>query len=209
MNRFRNHACCRLARAVYLALALVSSCPSGQAGSLDPRLIVEFENTQLGHYFLADPLEAQFVDQGGAGPGWRRTGESFWEQSVVANLGVPVCRFYGSVFPGPNSHFFTADTGAASECEALKALAASLPPDVPKWNYEGYSFRVVPFIDGTCPSEFLSLPPTAIPVYRLYNRGFERGIDSNHRYSSKREIVEAMKQQGWAEEGVAWCIAPR
>jgi len=188
--------------------ALILSHPQ-QTCAFTTRLIVEFENTQLGHYFLAAPDEAAFVDQGGAGPSWRRTGESFWEESVVANLNVPVCRFYGSVVPGPNSHFFTADDAPGSECEWLKQLAGSLPPDVPKWNYEGYAFRVVPLIEGSCPSQFLSLPPTAIPVYRLYNRGFERGIDSNHRYTTKREIVEAMKQQGWAEEGVAWCVEPR
>ncbi|MBI3149414.1 MAG: hypothetical protein HYZ17_12965 [Betaproteobacteria bacterium] len=113
------------------------------------------------------------------------------------------CRFYGSVSPGPNSHFFTIDVG---ECEWLKNLAASLPPDVPRLNYEGFAFNVVPLLEGQC-------PPTenhtmTAPVYRLYNRGFERGIDINHRYTASRQIVETMKARGWIEEGVAWCIRP-
>lgn len=186
-------------------VVLCAAVPSAsEALFISPERIVEFENSQLGHYFLAGQDEARFIDQGGAGPGWVRTGESFWEESQLSFLFTGACRFYGSVFPGPNSHFFTSVKG---ECDWLKSLAAGLPPDVPKWNYEGIGFGVVALnSDGTCPMTERSTPTA--PVYRLYNQGFERGIDSNHRYTTSRQTVEDMKARGWVEEGVAWCHRP-
>ncbi|CAG0953864.1 hypothetical protein BURK2_00350 [Burkholderiales bacterium] len=183
-------------------LLLWHSC--ALSGPLSPRTIIEFENTNLGHYLLvADAAEIQWIEQGGAGPGWRRTQESFWEESVLAWRLAFACRFYGSVSPGPNSHFFTIDQ---AECDWLKNLAASLPPDVPKWNYEGDAFKVIPLWEGQCP--ITERGTATAPVYRLYNRGFERGIDSNHRYTTSRQIVEEMKARGWVEEGIAWCTRP-
>ena len=44
----------------------------------------------------------------------------------------PVCRFYGSLSPGPNSHFYTVDE---NECAFLKQLQATTPADQPRWNY--------------------------------------------------------------------------
>jgi hypothetical protein len=170
---------------------------SGTTGPLSPRLIVEFENSQLGSYHLAAPDEANWMDQGGAGPGWVRTGESFWEESALANLVGAPCRFYGSVSPGPNSHFFTLN---AAECAWLTSLAAKLPPDVPKWNYEGFAFNVVPLVDGQCPITERST--ATAPVYRLYDRAVQ------HRYTTSRQIVDQMKGRGWVEEGIAWCVRP-
>lgn len=205
---YRVHDYWRSTVLVAFALLLLGHHSSGIGSpsiGFGSRLIVEFENTQLGHFLLvADPSEVQFIDQGGAGPGWRRTSATFREQSALeVNIGL-ACRFYGSVTPGPNSHFFTIE---GPECEGLKELSASLPANAPKWNYEGLAFWVVPFIAGQCPAYDMANVPS-IPVYRLYNRGFERGIDSNHRYTTNREIVEAMKLQGWVEEGIAWCTRP-
>ena len=56
---------------------------------------------------------------GGVAPGWSHTGEWFKPGGPT-----PVCRFYGSVSPGPNSHFYTA---IDSECTLLKNLQLSLP----------------------------------------------------------------------------------
>src|SRR5438094_9976948 len=62
--------------------------------------VVEFYNSTLDNYFItADPTEAAAVDAGAAGPGWSRTGFNFSSGGPTA-----VCRFYGSVTPGPNSH---------------------------------------------------------------------------------------------------------
>ena len=78
----------------------------------DSNLVVEFYNTNLGNYFMtADANEAAAVDNGSAGPGWSRTCNSF-----KSGGSTPVCRFYGSQSPSPNSHFYTADVG---ECNYL------------------------------------------------------------------------------------------
>lgn len=193
-------------KAATSCLAFLLAAHAGIASALfiNPEQIVEFHNTQLDHYFFAGQDEAHFIDQGGAGPGWVRTGQTFWEESQLSFLFIGVCRFYGSVSPGPNSHFFTS---SGAECEWLKSLAATLPPGAPKLNYEGIGFGVIPAgSDGTCPRTERDTATAA--VYRLYNRGFERGIDSNHRYTTSRQTVEEMKAQGWIEEGVAWCTRP-
>lgn len=194
----------RLAMTSIIALLCTIHVGLACALFINPEQIVEFHNVQLDHYFLAGQDEARFIDQGGAGSGWVRTGQSFWEESQLSFLFVGVCRFYGSVSPGPNSHFFTSNRG---ECEWLQSLGVSLPPGSRKWNYEGIGFGVVPVSnDGTCPLTERS--SATAPVYRLYNRGFERGVDSNHRYTTSRQIVDEMKSRGWADEGVAWCTRP-
>lgn len=189
---------------VCLWIVLVGRSSTSEALFINPERIIEFENTQLGHFFLAGKDEAAFIDQGGAGPGWIRTGETFWEESPLSFIFTGVCRFYGSVSPGPNSHFFTANR---AECNWLRDLGASLPAEAPKWNLEGTGFGVVALtIDGSCPITERETPTA--PVFRLYNRGFERGIDSNHRYTTSRQTVETMKALGWVEEGIAWCTRP-
>jgi hypothetical protein len=83
------------------------------SGAFTSLPIVEFYNTNLDHYFItADASEAAGIDGGSAGPGWIRTGNSF-----KSGGSTPVCRFYGSQVPGPNSHFYTA---SASEYDGLK-----------------------------------------------------------------------------------------
>jgi hypothetical protein len=69
---------------------------------------VEFYNSILDHYvMLTDAAEIAVVDSGGAGEGWSRTGARFeFEPSPGANS-FTMHRFYGSVRPRPNSHFYT------------------------------------------------------------------------------------------------------
>ncbi|MEO5509449.1 MAG: hypothetical protein ABIS27_02385 [Longimicrobiales bacterium] len=75
-------------------------------------MVVEFYNNNLLSYFItADPNEASAIDRGSAGPGWIRTGLSFKSGGSTS-----VCRFYGSLSPGPNSHFYTL---AGPECIQL------------------------------------------------------------------------------------------
>ncbi|CAG1011423.1 hypothetical protein BURK2_04263 [Burkholderiales bacterium] len=187
--------------AAVLALCILGSASSARAFGHEE--IIEYHNSILDHYFLAVAAEAEIIDRGGAGAGWARTGKAYTvENPGYPFYGVPVCRFYGSVTPGPNSHFFTANQ---AECDGLKALAESLPPEVPKWHYEGIAFFGVALFDGKCALSD-SQPSHSYPMYRLYNRGFERGIDSNHRYTTSRLTVEEMKAQGWVEEGIAWCV---
>lgn len=115
-------------------------------------LVSEFYNTGLGHYFITgDEPEKVRVRSGGAGAGWVETGQTFnaWSQAWAGD-GVYLCRFYGDARAGPNSHFYTA---SSDECRGLLTLQQTVPDGQPRWNIEGYSFRVgLPNGVGSCAS---------------------------------------------------------
>ena len=153
--------------------------------------VVEFYNAGLDNYFItADPNEAAAVDKGGAGPGWARTGEKFGSMGIT-----PVCRFYGSIVPGPNSHFYTA---LQSECDQLKEIQATTSAAQKRWNFESLDFFTSSPKGGVCPTN-------TVPVYRAYNNGFSRGIDSNHRITSNAAAIQQVVSRGWINEGVVMC----
>ena len=157
--------------------------------------VVEFYNTNLDNYFItADANEAGTIDRGSAGPGWVRTGNSFMSSGRTA-----VCRFYGSLTPGPNSHFYTL---AGPECDSLKQLQVSTPDTQKRWNFESLDFVSTPpttvGINGACPTG-------TTPVYRAYNNGFSRGVDSNHRITSNSSAIQEVVARGWINEGVVMC----
>jgi cyclophilin family peptidyl-prolyl cis-trans isomerase len=153
--------------------------------------VVEFYNANLDHYFItADAGEAASIDNGSAGPGWSRTGNSFKSGGSVS-----VCRFYGSQSPGPNSHFYTADTG---ECDGLKQQQASTPDTEKRWNFESLDFASTPLSNGACPDG-------TTPVYRAYNNGFARSVDSNHRLTSSLTAINEVVARGWSDEGAVMC----
>ncbi|RFC35009.1 MAG: hypothetical protein DID92_2727744442 [Candidatus Nitrotoga sp. SPKER] len=161
------------------------------SGALVSVPIVEFYNINLDHYFItADASEAAGIDSGSAGAGWIRTGNSF-----KSGGSTPVCRFYGSQVPGPNSHFYTL---AIPECDGLKQLQAITPATQKRWNFESLDFVSTPPIDGTCPTG-------TTPVYRAYNNGFARGIDSNHRLSIAATAIQEVVTRDWINEGVVMC----
>ena len=173
--------------AKYLTPATV--LPSGD------HVAVEFYNVNLDHYFItADGAEQINIDRGSAGPGWFRTGDSFNTFAPGSPSTVPVCRFYGSVSPGPNSHFYTLDPG---ECQHLKDLQATQPASQPRWNYEDIAFANFATTASSCPGG-------TTPVYRYYNNGFPTR-DSNHRFVASRDADAFMVSQGWLYEGVAMC----
>ncbi|MCE9550285.1 MAG: hypothetical protein K8R50_04675 [Betaproteobacteria bacterium] len=153
--------------------------------------VVEFYNTNLDHYFItADTSEAASIDGGSSGPGWIRTGNSF-----KSGGSTPVCRFYGSQVPGPNSHFYTS---SGSECDGLKQLQAITPSTQKRWNFESLDFISTLPTNGICPSE-------TVPVYRAYNNGFARGVDSNHRISTATAAIQEVVARGWIDEGIVMC----
>lgn len=155
--------------------------------------VVEFYNSVLDNYFItANAGEAAAIDGGSAGPGWSRTGNAFYSGGDT-----PVCRFYGSYSPGPNSHFYTAD---ATDCNALKALQASTPATQKRWNFEGLDFVVSVPVNGVCKTG-------TVPVYRAYNNGFARGVDSNHRITANLASIQQVVARGWSNEGVVMCVA--
>ncbi|MDP4029143.1 MAG: fibronectin type III domain-containing protein, partial [Gallionella sp.] len=158
----------------------------------------EFYHAGLDHYFrTADAGEASGIDNGAAGAGWVRTGDDFRAYSAATASGgaVPVCRFYGSVSPGPNSHFYTA---SQEECAGLKALQQSTPDSEKRWNYEGLAFAVALPSTAGCPAGSTS-------IYRLYNNGFARGADSNHRYTSLQSEYQRLQSVGWGGESIVMC----
>jgi protocatechuate 3,4-dioxygenase beta subunit len=162
---------------------------------------IEFYNTTLDHYVIvSDPNEAAMIDAGGAGPGWQRTGQSFGLDEPPATSGINVYRFYGSVSPGPNSHFYTV---SEEEKAVLLQLANSTPATQKRWNYEGVGFRAGPSSNEVCPQSLIG-PAYSVPVYRLYNKGYPVK-DSNHRYAVSTTVVQEMVAKGWALEGVAFC----
>jgi uncharacterized delta-60 repeat protein len=161
------------------------------SGALVSVPVVEFYNTNLDHYFItADASEAAAIDGGSAGPGWIRT-----ENSFKSGGSTPVCRFYGSQVPGPNSHFYTL---AGDECDGLKQLQATTPASQKRWNFESLDFVSSPPTNGICPAG-------TVPVYRAYNNGFARGVDSNHRFSSAAAAIQDVVMRGWINEGEVMC----
>ena len=118
----------------------------------DEPIVIEYRNAVTGHYLLlpsGDP-EVAFVEGGGAGPGWERTGNDFTSSSLPGT--VPVCRFYSPVF---NTHFYTAD---AAECELVKHN--------PDWIYEKTAFPV-----------YLPIPGQGCDtasIFRVYRAGDHR-----------------------------------
>lgn len=160
--------------------------------------VVEFYNPDLNNYFItADPTEQAFVDSGAVGR-WQRTGNTF-------ATGGPnqVCRFYGNslinpatgTIYGPNSHFYTADP---AECAGLKAMYT---PNAKSWKFESNDFLTTPAVSGACASGLVA-------VYRAYNNGFAKGIDSNHRITSNHAVYLQNVAAGWSGEGVVMCAPP-
>jgi murein DD-endopeptidase MepM/ murein hydrolase activator NlpD len=173
-------------------------------GVATPTLLMmeDFYHPTLNHYFRTPyPEEAAIVRSGGAGPGWQDLNDRYSVLPIGATTpgALPVCRFYGSVVPGPNSHFYTA---SQAECDFLKALQHSTPASQPRWNFEGIAFSSFMPDGGICPR---SAP---YPIYRLYNNRAAQ-IDSNHRFTSLTSLVYKQAALGWSLEGVVMCAVSK
>lgn len=160
------------------------------------RTVIEFYNASLDHYFYGvDPGEIAALDDGTL-RGWSRTGESFdviWQPGCMSvdpaapsALGV-VYRFYGIPGRGPDSHFFTRDR---SECYAVDRSDAWLLEGVPFWAWPVDAH-------GACPD-----PARQLPLYRAW----KPYGDSNHRFSTRPVVMDAMSARGWIAEGPAMCV---
>ncbi len=161
------------------------------------RLAVEYLHSALDHYFVtASPAEIALLD-GGSFAGWQRTGQVFPVFEAANDTGdttTPVCRYYGRLEKGIDSHFYSA---SPAECAAVAAQFGNY------WTLETpQAFFVYPadMATGQCPS-------ATVPVYRLYNTL----ANANHRYTTSAEIRAQMIAQGWVPEGygaqaVAYCV---
>jgi len=153
------------------------------------RIVVEYLNDSLGHYFItAEPAEEAMLDAGIIVPGWHRTGFDFKGRPAGDPRGLAACRFFGTPGIGPNSHFYTID---APECAKVKAN--------PFWTYEGLAFNIdVPLADDCNPDR--------VPVVRLYNNGM--GGQASHRFVTSHSEVRELTQRGWIVEGNVFCAIP-
>ncbi len=163
----------------------------------------DFPGAPGGHYFYSsDRAEQAALDAGAAGQ-FARTGRQF-----LTGGSAPVCRFYGSMQPGPNSHFFTVDT---AECNALIAAQVTPKPvNVQQWNYEGVSYATTPV--QVAANGVRSCPAGTLPLYRAYNNayspvGAKNPWDSNHRFTPQAADIPAMVAAGWRDEGIVFCTA--
>ncbi|KAB2841710.1 MAG: hypothetical protein F9K47_10730 [Burkholderiales bacterium] len=172
---------------------------SSASGEIAP--VVEYASaSDPDHYFLTSEVaEMHALDRGLMGA-WYRTGAAFlgWPSPALAAGLVDVCRFYGSMSPGPNSHFYTA---SEAECAMLIAQSSATPLDRARWNYEGRAFAAKLPVGGVCSGD----APT--PLYRLYNDGFARGQPPHHRYTTSPSVAAQMQEYGgWKAEGIAMCL---
>jgi hypothetical protein len=152
------------------------------------RIVVEFLNDSLNHYFITgEPAEAAMLDAGVV-PGWHRTGFDFKGRPAGDLRGLATCRFFGTPGIGPNSHFYTIDF---AECAKVKMD--------PFWTYEGLAFNIDVPVADTC-------APTRVPVVRLYNNGM--GGQASHRYVTSHSEVRELTQRGWIVEGNVFCAIP-
>jgi predicted dienelactone hydrolase len=157
--------------------------------SADERIVVEYHNANLNHYFItAEPAEAAMLDAGILVPGWVRTGFNFKAWAPESPRGLSACRFYGTPGVGPNSHFYTLN---ADECALRKTD--------PFWTYESIAFQAFPTSGEDCPADLML-------VNRMYNNGM--GGQANHRYLTSHSEVEVMKTRGWILEGPVFCTPP-
>lgn len=176
-----------------LLFALAVALPVPAWAAAPDTEAVEYYNVGLNHYFVtATASEARIIDEGGAGPGWVRTGRSF--QAWLKREDAPaharaVCRFYSAI---ANSHFYTGDP---AECDGLRSRDLG-------WQYEGIGFYAQVPLDGQCPAGTVSMQ-------RLYNNGFTNGEGSNHRFVDDAALAQAMVASGWQAEGTALCAAAK
>ena len=160
--------------------------------------VVEYYDAALDRYFLtADAGEMAYVETGGAGRGWVRTGYQFdtLGPCVSASTGPcpsrPACRFYGALPSGSGSHFYTTDE---AECQFVREHDRN-------WVYEGIAFNayVSDVATGACPIG-------TQPVFRAYNNGYSPALNrANHRYAWDPEARQRMVARGWTDEGIAFC----
>jgi len=162
------------------------------ANTLGEDRVVEYFHPQLDHYFMTiEPSDIPII----LANGWLPTGRSFkgwrWFQPPTdpALAAAQVCRSYGGLNGGPNSHFFSAEP---SECPLADR----------GWFLEGVVFhaRRVGKPGLTCPDGYLK-------VLRAYNDRAAQN-DSNHRFSTSDSTMRDMQRFGWIIEGAVMCSRP-
>ena len=154
----------------------------------DERIVVEFQNDELAHFFYtADAEEAAMLDAGVIVPGWRRTGFTFkaWDRDDAS--GDASCRYFTSR-GGVYSHFYSI---WAPECAILAAD--------PLWRFEAQAFRATRPSAEDCPAGHMR-------VTRVYN--LMDGGAPNHRFLTSAAEIAHMVDEDWLVEGSVFCTPP-
>jgi hypothetical protein len=64
----------------------------------------------------------------------------------------------------------------------------------------GVPFHTVPvFFRGACTAN-------QVPVWRAFDGVPHRRVESNHRFSTERSVIDGMVSQGCIMEGIAFCV---
>jgi uncharacterized delta-60 repeat protein len=157
--------------------------------------VIEYYNASLDHYFITSFVDDMNALDSGHFAGWTRTGYTFNAGSGIPGLSA-VCRFY---IPPPygDSHFFSA---SPDECAEVATRFPAFVLETPSAMKVGLPESVT----GVC------APSTSMPVYRVW----DQRLDTNHRYTTDRDVRNAMVAKGWIAEGygpdaVAMCALPQ
>lgn len=149
---------------------------------------VEYYNRALDHYFISNLQPDIDALDSGRISGWQRTGGRFFVFAAGGGGLSPVCRYYIPPQHG-NSHFFSA---SPNECAAIANRIGFDP------NYSGYILETSAAFNIYLPNTNTgACPGGSIPVYRLWNRR----VDSNHRYTTDRNVKNQMIALGYVAEG--------
>jgi hypothetical protein len=215
-----------------LCIAWMASIAFAQQRTVN---VVEFYNASLNHYFIsADESETQAIDNGAAGPGWSRTGQTFSAFSAPTNqprsqgacvharaddskdtTGTPC-----EVLPQADApvagvavcRFYALSsnshfyTADEMECASLQSFERADRAKLEEGEvYQGWAFEGAAFYIET-PNAQGSCAAGAVPVVRYFNnRHFNN--DSNHRFLVGYRAKSMMEASGWSAEGVAFCAA--
>ncbi|CAH9019505.1 WD40/YVTN/BNR-like repeat-containing protein [Candidatus Nitrosacidococcus sp. I8] len=156
--------------------------------------VTEFYNSDIDRYSMTTEPES-------IGANWIPTGQNFTAWRVLGStVGSYVCEFYGSVFPGPNSHYWTI---SPSDCNQLLELQEKTPADMPRWNFVKYPFMAVP---AQIESGVQSCPNSYTTVYLAYNNGPALGKEPAFRYVTNHSVLEPLFNEGWIDAGIAFCV---
>ena len=103
----------------------------------------QYHFAAMDQYFITASGSDQALLDSGIAPGWSRTGEWFKQGGST-----PVCRFYGSVSPGPNSAFLHGDSVGVRFAPLV--AGESTPATQQRLNFESLDFTTTPAVNGTC-----------------------------------------------------------
>jgi hypothetical protein len=166
---------------------------SDQPGPTATAEVVEFNYARLNRFFITQDADEIAALDSGLIEGWGRTGQRFtaYLPGQSDRRGFPIRRYYRSPTA---AHLFTQIDS--------EELYLSLGPDRDAWERETLDAFEVPvpnIVSGACVTG-------TVPVYRLW----DGRADSDHRYTTDRNIKQQMIDQGYIPEGfgpdaVFWC----